>query len=234
TASKETQVSMSYTAATYEIKTLPGKNYVDLQIKDATLQIGKDTIHTTGHQMDLIFNADNSAPSSWKVKCVSGSTETQIAGGSNNRIKIADNLCNFNPSWSNIMRVFPGDNNNSIQVRTVWDLDATGDGDLKNEFGIEGLGLINVFKFRTHQDTGTIGLAATNTTKIFTKTYNPIGNGFKTEPIKSAYESSLNWTVLHNIGINATFAFQIDVSGKDQLILFDKDADAQTLFNIET
>lgn len=234
TSPKGSQVSMSYTPATYEIKTLPGKNYVDLQIKDAILQLGKDTIYTTGQQMDLVFNVDNKAPDSWKVRCVtSGGDENQIADGSNNRIKIAGNPCNFNSSWSNVLRVFPGDNNNSIQVKTVWSFDETGTGVIPNE-NLRNAGLINVFKFRTKKDTGTIGLAATDTSKIIKDGVYPIGNGFKTEPIKSTYESSLNWTVLYNIGINATFAFQIDVSGKDQLILFDKDADAQTLFNKET
>jgi uncharacterized repeat protein (TIGR01451 family) len=235
TAPLENIVSMSYTSATYEIKTLPGKNYVDLQIKNAKLEPGVDTINTAGHQMDLIFNSDNSAPSSWKVKCLSGPDEIQIAGGTNKRIKIADNQCNFTSEWSNVLRVFTGDgNNNSIQVKTVWDADIVGDGDPENSYGISGLGLINVFKFRTHKETGSIGIAATDTSKIIKNEIIPIGNGFKTEPIKSTYESSLNWAILYNMGADAKFVFNIDVTGKDQVILFEKDADASKLFLAES
>ncbi|MGE3278626.1 MAG: hypothetical protein AB7J40_02390 [Candidatus Altimarinota bacterium] len=252
TAPLTNKVSMSYTPATYEIKTLPGINYVDLQIENALLTSGVDAINTTGHQMDLIFNPDNSAPSSWKVKCLSGSTEVQIAGGSTNRIKIADNQCNFNAGWSNILRVYPGDGSDSIKIKTVWDVDEKGNGDPDKKNGIDGLGLINVFKLRTQKDTGTIGLAATDTSKIQTIFNEQLGALFKQIPnkpgneltplnggtptlfTKAEYESSLNWTILYNVGADAKFVFTIDVSDKNQVILFDKDADAQKLFGKET
>jgi hypothetical protein len=231
TAPLENSVSMTYTPSTYEIRTNSQSEFVDLQIYDAILGSNNDVEFTTGHEMDLIFNYDNSEVGKWAVKCIIDSEPQEILDSESvsKRIKIKNNQCNFNTAWSGTLRIYPGESK-SLKMKIVWDNDAEGDGDPENLYGINGLGLINVYRFRTKASTGTIGIAKTDTSKIIANSINPIGENFKTYKNKADYESSLNWTTLYNLGIGAKFSFTIDVADKNQVILFDKDADADELF----
>lgn len=227
TAPQGTAVSMSYTPATYQIKTLPGKPYVELQIENVSLIPGVDTIKTPGHSMDIIFDPKGKNRA-WKVTCINSSNgeENKILEKdyTSNRLHISENQCSFNNSWSDTLRIYPGEGNDSMVIKTVWEKDKDGDGDPQGLSEINGLGLINVFKFRTQN--GTVNLLNTETSKIRNQDNQLIGPAFRTISEKIEYENSLNWTVIYNTGTSAKFEFLVDVSGKNELILFEKDADA--------
>ncbi|MDF2379368.1 MAG: hypothetical protein P1V18_04065 [Candidatus Gracilibacteria bacterium] len=228
------EVSMTYTPSTYQISTAAGSEFVDLQIHDASLgAIHPDVENTPNHEMDLIFNSDSNSDTNWKIQCIiDGKYETVFSRDGEDRLLGKNNPCQFKEDdWSGIIRVFPG-TTGTITMKTVWDVDAEGDGiaDEEKIFENPGLGLINVFRFRTKSDTGTIGIAKTNTDRISDSSLNELGQAFRKEADKTIYESSLNWTTLYNTSSSSEFLFNIDVRGKDEVILFDKDADANTLY----
>ncbi|MDF2379823.1 MAG: hypothetical protein P1V18_06445 [Candidatus Gracilibacteria bacterium] len=226
------EVSMTYTPSTYQISTAAGSEFVDLQINDASLgAVHPDVENTPNHEMDLIFNSNGEAGTSWRIECeINGIFKKIYDDNGENRLLGKNNPCQFKEDdWSGVIRVFPG-TTGTITMKTVWDVDEKGDGDQNNNGKTKGLGLINVFRFRTKADTGTIGIAKTNTDRISDSSLNELGQAFRKEADKTIYESSLNWTTLYNTSSSSEFLFNIDVRGKDEVILFDKDADANTLY----
>jgi|CXWL01.1.fsa_nt_gi hypothetical protein len=201
-------VKMTYTPATYRIlKTNPGKE-IELQIQDALLESGTNSydVNRDGMEAKMALTFSSSA-NDWEVRC----NNQLVAYAGQPTILVDIDHCGFKGQkvWSHILSIDTG-STAELLMKTIWSDD-------------QGAGtsnyhdLINVFSFRAKH--GEVGLASTNTTNI----------SFRTEEQPELYSDQLNWAVLYNTDTKARFEFIIDVSDKDEVILFDKDADASKL-----
>ncbi len=217
-------VKMTYTPATYRIRrekddpALP-----ELRIRDALLkeQSGSEDTNPGKRQakMKLVFQGVNE-DGSWQVTCGS-----QIIKPDAPSLLIEDGSCHFptSPSeWSSPIIINPG-NKTEILMKTVWDNATTEDNYGSSQYE----DLINAFAFQALH--GRVEVAETKETDI-RPSPELTAYQYRTVEKKHSYESALNWAVFLSTDPGPEFKFALDVHDTDELILFDKDADAAKLY----
>jgi hypothetical protein len=219
------QIAMSYTVATYELKPLENNSNMELQIFDAPLSAYEHD-QGSGAVMELVFLVEGS--DEWSVECWNQAEGkyVQAADFQESRVPIGTGACHFpSQAWSRSLRVNTG-GASSFQMKTVWQ-GTTAEGfyaDKPQHYR----DILNVFRLQSRH--GIIQLAPTNPVKIRDILGSQIS--FRTHPVKSDFEQTLNWTVLYKTQMKTFFSFEIDVSDirSNYLLLWDKDADANQLF----
>jgi hypothetical protein len=225
---KGPNIAMTYTVATYELKALPDREMMEIQIFDADLNPGLGHDQGSEVTMELVFESNTDG--NWWVECWSETQQNyvKVADPVSSRIQIGHegSSCSFpKQEWSKSIRIYPG-NGSSLNMKTVW-LDSTADR-LYSDKLEHYQDLLNVFRLQSRF--GVIRLAATNPGTVSFNNGTPIS--FRSYIDKSIYEQSLNWAVLYKTEMKTFFSFEIDVSNiqSNYLLLWDKDADANKLF----
>ncbi len=222
-------VKMTYTPATYRLRReKDDPKLPELSIRDALLneQGGSEDTNPGKRlaKMKLVF-LEPTGDKTWSATCGENDHMTIIADEKNPEFLVQDGPCHFPTSptdWSSPITIDPGDQT-EILMKTVWD-----DSSEKDHYGSTNYeDLINAFAFKTLH--GRVEVAETKEADIRPSpelsTYR-----YRTVEKKHDYESALNWAVFLSTDPGPEFKFSLDVHDTDELILFDKDADASRLY----
>lgn len=218
------QVAMTYTPATYLLKELDANTPIQLQIYDGLLDpAGIDTGNSEA-VMELVFGTEELS-TDWKVYCRSDEETQLIASQDSPRVSIdSSSPCSFKAgAWSGTLFI-DTPSSDKLSFKTVW----KGSSQLLNYSNKPSnyQNLINVFRFQARQ--GIVSLAPTNPHEIVSGTE----EDWKQLQEKRHFEQSINWAVFYQLQANSMFSFEVDVEHHqgDFLYLWEKDADANSLF----